>query len=283
MMVKSATTLILRAYQQPRIPFLRWFLKTRLGAIAVGMVRPALSVPPGVALVLYRQNEPPITIRGGSDSAQSLETQHLILDGVNRWAYPMIFEVNTANCSFGFQCSLPSKDGAFRFNAAVEASCEVVDPQAIVEKRISDAQAVLRPLIVQMMRDISWKYDIRQAADAEKEINEVGAGLVYDFGIKITRFTASLDLPASAIDHITQQQQMEERHDSILHNGVWDILNWHMADPNDIRALGAAIHQIQQKAASDDSRKSLEGFLERDRQNGVYKDGPSPRLAPPAS
>ena len=76
---------------------------------------------------------------------------------------------------------LPSRDDTFHFGAEVDVGFRASDPETIVRRNVGDALPIVYGFLSAQFRQVTRNYDIRQAEQAEQEIN--------------TRFTQPVELP----------------------------------------------------------------------------------------
>lgn len=170
--------------------------------IKLRLFRPRPNPEPGIALVLYREGQPLVTLWPGDQ----------LTSGEIKWGnYNLLYRVDITEHSFDFKCSIPCHGEAFEFHADVDVSYSVKYPNIIVEKNISNANSIIKRLIVDSMRVISREFEIEQSAEAEKEIkkrllNEINK---IKSGFKIDRLLISLSLEEEARYHIRQLKQID--------------------------------------------------------------------------
>jgi len=242
---------------------------------------------PGVALVLFREGQPLVTLWPGDR----------LTAGEVRWGnYKTIYKVDVAEHSFEFTCKLPCQSDAFDFQAEVQVTCSVDDPATIVDRNIEDARAVLEPLIISTMRGISRDYDVEESAAAEKAITEAVKGEKYDVGLKVDRFVVKLSLEEDARAHIRKLRQIErdkerERREAevqrqrdelemermrmkldfygpLIREGHWTLLALQLTNhPEDVATVAQMLSQERQ-AEMDRQLKALKIMLEEDALEG---------------
>jgi hypothetical protein len=155
---------------------------------------------PGVAIVIFRAGQPPyMTLTTGQrPSAGQLIGGHL----------KAIYMVDVTEHAFSFNCSLPCKGDAFKFDAEVQVTYHVMDPAIIVDRNIIDVRTVLEPLLINAMRNISRKYEVEQSADAECDIAKMMKG-ASGSGFKVDRLLVKLELDDDARNHIRKLKELE--------------------------------------------------------------------------
>jgi hypothetical protein len=251
------------------------------------LFKPRPMPEPGVALVLFREGHPLVTLWPGDR----------LTAGEVRWGnYKTSYKVDVTEYSFGFNCTLPCESDAFDFQAEVQVTCSVNDPATIVERNIADARATLEPLIIGVMRGVSRDYDVEESAAAETAITEAVKRERYDVGLKLNRFVVKLSLEEDARAHIRSLRQIErdkerEKREAELHRqrdelelermrmkmdfysplireGHWQLLALQLTNhPEDVAAVAHMLSQ-QRQADMDLQLKALKIMLEEDALEG---------------
>lgn len=249
------------------------------------LFRPRPVPEPGTALVLYREGQPLITLWPGDR----------LTSGEVAWGnYKTIYKVDITEHSFSFNCNLPCRGEAFEFHARVHVTYSVENPALIVEHNITDARAVLEPLIINVMRNVSRKYEVEQSAEAEEAIIKTVREAIkkYDTGLKLVRFVAELSLEDEARNHIRRLKQIKraqeieskqaeleklrikqkeeltqmkmEFYSTLIKEGQWRLLALQLANhPDDVAAIIQMINQ-QRQAELENQLKALKIMLEED-------------------
>ena len=168
----------------------------------LGLFKRRPSPEPDVALVLYREGHPIITLRPG-DSLTAGEAVY--------GKYQTVYKVDVSEHSFSFQCALPCEGDAFEFQADVHVVYTVSNPAAIVERNITDARGALEPLIMRTLRATSRKFGVEQSAKAERALMRAIEGEEYDIGLKVKRFVVKLQLDRVAREHIRKIEEIKLR------------------------------------------------------------------------
>jgi len=157
---------------------------------------------PGVALVLFREGQPLVTLWLGDR----------LTAGEVRWGnYKVVHKVDVTEHSFSFDCVLPCESDAFDFHAEIEVACAVDDPALVVKRNITDVRATLEPLLTRTMRCVSRRYGVEKSAAAEEAIIQAVENEAYDIGIKINRFVVRLRLEEDAREYIRKQEEIRRR------------------------------------------------------------------------
>lgn len=252
---------------------------------------------PGVALVLYKEGQPLVTIWPNDR----------LTAGEAKWGnYKIAHKVDVTEHSFSFNCTIPCESDAFDFQAAVQITCSVDEPALIVERNVTDARSVLEPLIVRTMRNISRHYDVRESAAAEKAIAQAVEDQSYDVGLKLNRFVVKLNLEKDARAHIRNLRQIErakEREEKeaeleqqrdkleiermrikmdfyspLIKEGQWQLLALQLTNhPEDIAAVANMISE-HRRAEMDYQLKSLKIMLEEDALEGFQMEDAGKRV-----
>ena len=249
------------------------------------LFRPRPVPEPGTALVLYREGQSLTTLWPGDR----------LTSGEVAWGnYKTIYKVDITEHSFSFNCTLPCQGEAFEFHAQVHATYSVENPGLIVERNTTDAYAVLRPLIINTMRNVSRRYEVEQSAEAEEAIikSVLEESRKYDTGLKLVRFVVELSLEDDARNHIRRLKQIkrvreieseqaelekqrirleEERtqmkmefYAPLIREGQWQLLALQLANhPDDVAAIVQTVHQRRQ-AEMENQLKALKIMLEED-------------------
>lgn len=166
------------------------------------LFHPRPTPEPGVALVLFGEGQPPVTLWPG-DRLTASEA---------RWGnYQIVHKVDITEHSLSFNCILPCQSDAFDFHAEVQIACAVDDPALIVERNTADVRLILEPLIIRTMRSISRRYGVEESSRAEEAITEELENEAYDIGININRSVVRLRLEEDARDYIRKQEDIRRR------------------------------------------------------------------------
>lgn len=249
------------------------------------LFRPRPVPEPGIAFVLYREGQHLSTLWPGDR----------LTSGEVAWGhYKAIYKVDITEHSFSFNCALPCRGEAFDFKAQVHVTYSVENPALIVERNITDAGEILKPLIINTMRNVSRRYEVEQSDEAEKAIIQrvQEESKKYNTGLKLVRFVVELSLEDEARNHIRQLKQIkrtreieseqaelekqrirleEERtqmkmefYGPLIEKGEWQLLALQLANhPDDVAAIVQMIRQ-QRQAEMESQLKALKIMLEED-------------------
>jgi hypothetical protein len=254
---------------------------------------------PGVALVLFREGQKLVTLWPGDR----------LTSGEVTWGnYQTIYRVDVTEHSFSFSCNLPCKGEAFDFKAQIDVTYCVDDPRLIVKRNTTDVRAVLEPLLVNTMREISRDYEVEQSAEAESSLQRetMERSTQYNIGIRIDRFIVKLSLEDDARDHIRQLKQMERNliqerkqdqlerqrlelemermrmkmdfYGPLIKEGQWQLLALQLSNhPEDVASVAQMIRQ-QRQAELDNQLRTLKIMLEEDVIEGFQMEEASRRV-----
>ena len=252
---------------------------------------------PGVALVLFREGQPLVTLWPGDR----------LTAGEARWGnYRTVYKVDVTEHSFSFNCTLPCESDAFDFQAVVQVAYAVDDPATIVERNVTDARAVLQPLIIATMRSVSRDYAVEESAAAEGTIAEAVQGKGYNVGLTLNRFVVNLSLEDDARSHIRKLKQLErdkerERKEAelerlrdqleidrvkmkmdfyspLIEGGHWRLLALQLSNhPEDVATVAQMLSQ-QRQAEMDHQLKALKIMLEEDALDGFQMEEAGKRV-----
>lgn len=263
------------------------------------LFRPRPTPEPGIALVLFREGQPLVTLWPGDR----------LTSGEISWGnYKTVYKVDITEHSFSFSCALPCQGEAFEFHAQIDVTYSVENPSLIVERNITDSRTVLEPLIINTMREVSREHDVEQSAEAEKSITErvLEESKKYSTGLKIFRFVVKLSLEEDARNHIRQLKQIErtkvserrqaelekqrielevertkmrmEFYRPLIKEGQWQLLALQLANhPDDVAAVAQMIRQ-QRQADMENQLKALKIMLEEDVIEGFQMEEASKRV-----
>lgn len=252
------------------------------------------TVEPGVALVVYSDKGDMLALMPG---------QRLTAGDIAWKNYKGYFKVDIGIHSLEFQTKVPCNKDAFSFEAKLQVTYQVKEPDVIVKNKIRDVLAALKPEIENRMRVISRKYNADQSEDAEQEINNSFKSGLHVNGIFATQIISNLELPVEAREHIHKIQSMKNeiarqevthelesiklRHESelatakqkhendlkkqrmdfyapFIKKGQWNLLALQLAEhPEDVAAIVNLINQ-QQQADREYQLKMLKIMLEED-------------------
>jgi hypothetical protein len=157
---------------------------------------------PGRAIVLGAKDQPPLVIRHGDGNAPSFGQYWL---GKYKWFY----EVDVGARQLTFEEVLYSKENITAFRASITLTCAVSDPAIIVENRVNDVTAVLRPRIHKALADIAVAYKLEQLDQLKIAVNRGGFAHAAPAGLSLGSFICNLSLTRDA-EKIAQARVTQE-------------------------------------------------------------------------
>lgn len=261
------------------------------------LFRPWPTPEPGIALVFFQPGQRLFTLWPG---------QQLTAGEISWGKYRTLYKVDVTEHPLQFDCTLPCYSDAFDFQAGVRAVIAVSDPAKIVERNVTDAVGVLKPLLISVMRRISRRHDVDQSAEAEREITEAVLVEKFDVGLAIKRFVVELSLEQDARDHIRtlrqiarnrereheeaaleQQRQTQEMarvrarmefYGPLIEQGQWQMLALHLSNrPEDVQGVLQYLRQ-QQQTERDHQLQALKIMLDEDAIEGFQIEEASKRV-----
>ncbi len=137
----------------------------------------------GVALVFSGDGRPLLTVMQG---------QKTITWGEARWGYNKLYRVDMTEHPLSFQCDVPCKGDAYQFHAEVTFRCSVHNPQAIVQRNITDVAQWIQSSVEEIMRNISRQYDIKDSGNAEIPMSRAVNDAISESGFNLSNFTLKL-------------------------------------------------------------------------------------------
>jgi len=155
----------------------------------------------GVALVFSGDGRPLLTVTQG---------QKTITWGEARWGYNKLYRVDVTEHPLSFQCDVPCKGDAYQFHAEVTFRCSVRNPQAIVEKNITDVAQWIKSSVEKTMRDISRQYDIKDSGNAEIPMRRAVNEAISESGFNLSNFILKLSLEQEVVDWIKTDTRIQE-------------------------------------------------------------------------
>lgn len=129
--------------------------------------------------------------------------------------YKVRFEVDVANHHDAVRCTLPSRGDAFYFDCTLVLDWRVTNAAAVVEYRIDKGLELCHARLVERLRKISRRFDIKDCAQAESEINDVisQTPFILPEGITVYRFFARLGMDEATRKAI--QKMFGAQHDNV--------------------------------------------------------------------
>jgi len=113
------------------------------------------------------------------------------------------YAIDIGKHTISFDCSLPSNHDAVEFRADVQLTCQVVDPQIIVQRRITDACAAVRSPLTRQMRLDSRAFDVSMAnrSRVEDAVNQAILKQPIWSGFKVSDVIVRLGLSDEELEH----------------------------------------------------------------------------------
>ncbi len=263
----------------------------------LSVFKPRPAPGPGIALVLFKEGQPLVLVGPGDQ----------LTAGEVVWGkYKTIYRVDITEHSFSFTCSIPCQGDAFDFHADCHVNYKAHDPRAVVQQNVTDARAVLEPVIVEKMRRDSRNFDVEQVALAESTISKRTLADVYVHGLMLTGLVLKLTLDESARSHtrklreIARTKELEERdaelqlrrseleiermrmktdfYSGIIRQGQWQLLAMQLANnPGDVAAVTEML-RTQHQIEIDNQLRALKILLEEDALEGFQIEKVGKRL-----
>lgn len=257
------------------------------------------SPEPGVALVLYREGHPLITLWPG-DKSTTGEAFY--------GKYQTVYKVDISERSFNFQCALPSTGAVFEFQAEVQVVYVVTEPAKIVESQITDPSAVLEPLVTRTLRTAAKRFQIDQSFEVEKALVQAAEQETYDVGLKVVRVFVKLQLDHESREHarkleeVRRQKELEaaqaalegerlsfawdlerkkmlvEFYSALIEQGDWQLLALQLANnPDDVAAVINVLREHRQ-VELEQQLEALKTLLEEDALEGYQVEQAASRV-----
>jgi hypothetical protein len=155
----------------------------------------------GVALVFSGDGRPLLTVMQGEKT---------ITWGEARWGYNKLYRVDMTEHPLSFQCDVPCQGDAYQFHAEVTFRCSVLNPQAIVQRNITDVAQWIKSSIEETMRDISRQYDVKDSGNAESPMRFAVNQAISELGFNLSNFTLKLSLEQEVLDWVKTDKRIKE-------------------------------------------------------------------------
>jgi hypothetical protein len=154
-------------------------------------------------LVLVSAGGEPLAIRPGQPTPQA-----------RTGAYREAYFIDIAEHQLQMECRLPSKDGAFYFNAHVSYRCQVAEPAVVVANRYTDAAAVIEPALKRTLRSVTRGKEPDQVADAEGQAyDELFRRLPGVPGFRVGDCSVELSLDGDEAAYVRKKRNAGHRHE----------------------------------------------------------------------
>jgi hypothetical protein len=150
-----------------------------------------LVAEPGVALVLSGQGQPLLSI---THNEKGLTTWERVSG-----KYSLLYKVDVTEHPLIFNFKLPCATDEFEFNAEIQLTCSIAEPDAIIRRNVTDVGIALKPMMMKVMRSISCNYEISQRKVAEQKIGASLETANYDSCFQLKYFILTLSLPEEII------------------------------------------------------------------------------------
>ncbi|MGC5285316.1 CHAT domain-containing protein [Micromonospora sp. DT231] len=153
------------------------------------------------------------TRRGGLEAADS--------DRPMWWRHPGLvarystrYEVDTSDHSVVVNLQLPTKSGAYHFEASITVGFRVTDPARIVRHTITDAGVLVREFLLDTCRPITSRYAIEEVFHAEVAIDQRLAEQTSALGgITLQRSSTRLSLDERTLRYVRERELKRQRDD----------------------------------------------------------------------
>ena len=150
---------------------------------------------------------------------------------------------------------LPCRGDVYFFHSMVDVGFRVTDPAAVVRRHVSDALVVVYNYLIDVFRPVTRRYDIKDAAGAEAEINSFfRAEVALPEGITIYRCSTRLLPDGAAQDYLRSLEEAERA----VHRGVAE----HRVNA-DSAYHESEIAEIRQRARLASEGRELEAMKDR--------------------
>jgi hypothetical protein len=168
---------------------------------------------PDTAVVLLRSDGSAVTI----EADDTLTRKYI------SWRrYDLAYWVDLSEQSLKFSCTLPSEQPGLDFQAEVYAIYRVNDPVQVVRQRVTDARALLEPMIVREMRWISRRYSVEQQSIAEEEICRRATAHLQREGFEVVRLVVCLSFEEEERTHKRSMRKLERQTELLVKNSEYN-------------------------------------------------------------
>jgi len=129
-------------------------------------------------------------------------------------SYREAYFIDVADHQLQMECRLPSKDGAFHFNAHVSYRCQVSDPALVVANRCTDSASVVEPALRRVLRLVTRRHEPDEVARAERDAyDELFGKLPGVPGFQVSDCAVELSLDGDEATYVRKKRNAEHRHD----------------------------------------------------------------------
>lgn len=166
---------------------------------------------PGIAIVLVKDGQA-MTVLNPGDKAALQQIRW------GWWQYELAYRIDVGARTFSFTCVLPSKSSGLDFQAEAHVTYSVANPLAIVQRKITDACAILEPLVTKIMRAQSRTFELNQCDDAEKKICDTVLAVKRLDNFAISNFVVNLNVEDEEREHARRLRLLERNNQYDLKN-----------------------------------------------------------------
>jgi len=153
-----------------------------------------------------------------------------------------VYEIDTGAHLTRIEVDLPSQGDQFLFCAVVDLRWRAVDPARVVASGLDDVRQELSSGLLDTLRSVTRRFDIRDAHKAETAANEVlsGQGLGVEFGLELQVFVR-LSLDDASLEQAAVQR-LAEHYRTIIAAGDFHQSGLRLAmKPEDVDAVMTAL------------------------------------------
>jgi hypothetical protein len=132
-------------------------------------------------------------------------------------SYREAYFIDIASHQLQMECRLPSREGAFYFNAHVSYRCQVTDPALVVANRCTDAAAVIEPVLRRTLRFVTRQHDPDKVSAAERlaydELDELCDKPGGVPGFRVNDCTVELALDGDEAAYVRKKRNAGHEHE----------------------------------------------------------------------
>ncbi|GAA0268926.1 hypothetical protein [Cryptosporangium japonicum] len=163
------------------------------------------------------------TAGGRTEHLDRMLTMNEVLSGRYREMFHVSIAARTSIIKTDDE--LRTRDDRFCFTTTAKVGWRVTDPATVVREQVLYAERAVADYVFDLMRRIGRKYEIRDCALAEGEINQLSARPIPMAGLGITVFSvaARLSLDDATQRYLRQQAQLGYDHDLQQRAHVLDV------------------------------------------------------------
>lgn len=178
-----------------------------------------------------------------------------------------VYEIDMALHQTQIRIELPSADEAFAFQAEIDVQWRVRDARRVVIDGIKDVREALAPSASARLREITRRYAIEAAANAEDAANSElrGAPVGVEFGLEVTAFVR-LTMDAPTKEHAANLRGVQ-RYRQIITAGDTDQFALLLSqNPSD---SGAVLRALSEER--DSNRRLTADFVNKLIESGAIE------------